>query len=261
MASFLISLTAFLGTLLQLCGTQPLDEVIPDVGTLAEQRHQFPWQVSGKFQGDIMLKVSDNARNGLKDKITRWPNGVVPYYIDPMFSADQVATIHSAFNEFHTRTCIRFRPYATTDRDYIYIDGDSTGCWSYVGRLNGASGQLLNLQLNGCVHHGVAVHELLHALGFFHQQSATERDEYVRILWWNIESGMEYNFDMYDDTYITNYDTEYDYKSIMHYDGYAFSSNGQPTIQAISGDVTLGQIVEMTEKDIIKLEKMYGCRS
>nr|CAD7445825.1 unnamed protein product [Timema bartmani] len=78
----------------------------------------------------------------------------------------------------------------------------------------------------------------------------------------NVIAGrMEYNFDKYDDSYITSYDTEYDYKSIMHYNGYAFSSNGQPTIQAISGDVSLGQIVEMTEKDIIKLEKMYGCRS
>jgi hypothetical protein len=30
---------------------------------------------------------------------------------------------------------------------------------------------------------------LLHALGFYHQQSATERDDYVTINWQNIEAG------------------------------------------------------------------------
>jgi hypothetical protein len=30
---------------------------------------------------------------------------------------------------------------------------------------------------------------LLHALGFYHQQSATERDDFVTILWENIEPG------------------------------------------------------------------------
>nr|CAD7260086.1 unnamed protein product [Timema shepardi] len=242
MASIVAPFIAILATL-QLTASLPLEgarvngeEIIPDVGTLAEQRHQFPWQVSGKYQGDIMLQVSDNARNGLIDS-----------------NARQVATIQSAFNEFHTRTCIRFRPYVATDRDYIYIAGDPTGCWSY--------GQVVNLQLNGCVHHGVAVHELLHALGFFHQQSATERDDYVRILWNNIEPGMEHNFDKYAANQITNYNTIYDYLSIMHYDGYAFSFNGQPTIQSLRGNVQLGQIDTMTETDIIKLERMYGCRA
>jgi hypothetical protein len=37
--------------------------------------------------------------------------------------------------------------------------------------------------------HGTVLHELLHALGFYHQQSATERDDYVIINWQNIQSG------------------------------------------------------------------------
>nr|CAD7573328.1 unnamed protein product [Timema californicum] len=246
MASIVAPFIAILATL-QLTASLPLEgarvngeEIIPDVGTLAEQRHQFPWQVSGKYQGDIMLQVSDNARNGLIDSSARWTN-----------HARQVATIQSAFNEFQHEDLHQIPPL----RRY------RQGLHLHCRRSHRMLGQVVNLQLNGCVHHGVAVHELLHALGFFHQQSATERDDYVRILWNNIEPGMEHNFDKYAANQITNYNTIYDYLSIMHYDGYAFSFNGQPTIQSLRGNVQLGQIDTMTETDIIKLERMYGCRA
>lgn len=63
-------------------------------------------------------------------------------------------------------------------------------------------------------------------------QSATERDNYVSIHWQNIQAGTEHNFDSYGPDMITNFGVEYDKGSIMHYDAYAFSSNGQPTITA-----------------------------
>ena len=46
----------------------------------------------------------------------------------------------------------------------------------------------------GCVHHGVVLHELLHSLGLWHEQSRLDRDDHVRIRWENIRSGMEDNF-------------------------------------------------------------------
>lgn len=61
-------------------------------------------------------------------------------------------------------------------------------------------------------------------------QSATERDDYVEIMWENIEPGMESNFDKFSADVITNFGVEYDYGSIMHYDPYGFSINGLPTI-------------------------------
>lgn len=94
--------------------------------------------------------------------------------------------IKGAMDEFHQSSCIKFRPYEEGDSDWISIKGDSPGCWSYVGRRGG--GQVVNLGRR-CVQHGVAAHELLHALGFHHQQSASNRDDYVTIRWKNIRRG------------------------------------------------------------------------
>ena len=71
---------------------------------------------------------------------------------------------------------------------YIF-PGD--GCYSDVGLQTGV--QLLSLG-PGCVEHGVVLHELLHTLGLWHEQSRLDRDDYVTIHWDNIEAGMEDQF-------------------------------------------------------------------
>lgn len=60
-------------------------------------------------------------------------------------------------------------------------------CWSYVGRIGGK--QEVSLNVYGCVYHGVIQHELLHALGFHHEHTRSDRDEFVKINWENIPAG------------------------------------------------------------------------
>lgn len=100
---------------------------------------------------------------------------------------EDIEVIKNAIEDYHQNTCIRFRPYEKSDIDYITIEAKSSGCWSLVGRHD--RGQVVNLQNPGCVQHGVIVHELMHALGFYHQQSAADRDEWVAINWENIKPG------------------------------------------------------------------------
>lgn len=63
----------------------------------------------------------------------------------------------------------------------------TTSCWSFLGQTGGS--QTLSLQTPGCMWSGVAAHELMHALGFVHEQSRSDRDQFVTIMWKNIMPG------------------------------------------------------------------------
>ncbi|RXG55307.1 Zinc metalloproteinase nas-13, partial [Armadillidium vulgare] len=67
----------------------------------------------------------------------------------------------------------------------------STGVRVRSGRVGGK--QTVSLGA-GCVYFGIILHELMHAVGFWHEQSRADRNDYVRINWGNIRNGMEYNF-------------------------------------------------------------------
>ncbi|KAG5681411.1 hypothetical protein PVAND_010849 [Polypedilum vanderplanki] len=216
---------------------------------------EFIWEKSGLFEGDIV--IYNPERNVLLDRSFRWSNATIPFYIeDKHFKDTEIETILSAIREFHTKTCLRLVPYKENDENWITITGNENGCWSSVG-MKGEGGQQLNVFAPNCVRKGIIIHEILHAAGFYHQHSATDRDEYVEILWENIDNKHASNFNKYNESVVTDYGVGYDYDSILHYSSKAFSKNGNETIIAKRNVSRLGQREGFTEKDILKLNHMY----
>ncbi|XP_017857059.1 PREDICTED: zinc metalloproteinase nas-4-like [Drosophila arizonae] len=217
-----------------------------------------PELIGGYFEGDMIL---NEGRNGLIDETFRWPNGIVYYYINSDFDQEHRNVILRGIQTLEANSCLIFKEASPDQPYYVNVTSDGLGCNSEVGFQN--SVQRLNLQKSepGCFRLGTVMHEFLHALGFYHQQSTWNRDEYIRINFENIKEGMEFNFDKYNKTKVENFGEGYDYGSIMHYHSTGFSKNGKPTIvPLIAGyEKLIGNRLELSWADIRKLNTMYKC--
>ena len=85
-------------------------------------------------------------------------------------------------------------------------------CSSAVGRVGG--GQTVSLD-DGCIYTDIVQHELMHSVGFWHEQSRYDRDDYVIIHWDNIQPGKEHNFDKYSYDQVLLTGNLYDYSNNM----------------------------------------------
>ena len=131
-----------------------------------------------------------------------------------------------------------------------------------MGRTKTSGSQDLSIGLPGCASQGVVIHELLHAVGFAHEQTRPDRDQFVSIQWGNIQSGTEGNFQAYAPSQVNTLNRAYDLGSVMHYRWDAFSRNGQPTILPRQAGVdrnTLGNSQQMSNLDVQKVKAYYGC--
>uniref|UniRef100_A0A3B1JX39 Metalloendopeptidase n=1 Tax=Astyanax mexicanus TaxID=7994 RepID=A0A3B1JX39_ASTMX len=187
----------------------------------------------------------------------RW-NGYIPYVLNNSLSINDKGVILRAFEQLRLKGCIDFKP-RTTETDYVSVEAQ-TGCWSYIGRNGGK--QQLSIG-SGCGYIGIVEHEFLHCLGFNHEQSRYDRDDYVTIHYENIPEGhfQKHNFVKVSEEQSTVQGTPYDYMSLMHYGQYEFSNTSGPTI--ITKDVKfqtfIGQRYDLSPLDAVELYNLYKC--
>ncbi|CAG0887851.1 unnamed protein product [Darwinula stevensoni] len=173
---------------------------------------------------------------------------------------EQRQVFAQAISIYERSTCLRFRERTSEDSGYINVvpDADTT-CSSYVGYMG--SSQEMRLADRCFQKIGIVLHEIMHAIGFYHEQSRADRDDWVVINWSNIEEGKEHNFEKYSLDEITHLGTEYDYGSVLHYGAYGFAIDPDvPTIDPIfaePGDI--GQREGFSENDLIKINRLYEC--
>ncbi|RLU24975.1 hypothetical protein DMN91_003066, partial [Ooceraea biroi] len=194
-----------------------------------------------------------------------WENKTVPYIVSTLYTARDAAKIYKAVAYMNRMTCIKFVPWDGRAKDFLLIWPIMypKGCWSFVGKFGGA--QILSLEPpdekgpNCLENEGRAIHELMHALGIFHEHSRADRDTYIDIHYENIMPGFRSNFNKQSPENAT-YSYEYGYDSIMHYGSYFFSVDPmKPTLTPRTPGVTIGQRRAMSKTDCLKLNDLYGC--
>ena len=174
-------------------------------------------------------------------------------------AAAEKTLLLKAFDTYKNQTCVKFYP-RTTEANYVAIQSNATGCWSYVG-MNGGR-QPVNLQSNGCLYSiGTPLHEFMHALGFDHEQNRPDRDSYVSINMTNVGTGKGHNFNKDSADTFTTFGMGYDFNSTMHYSAYSFAVDSKyPTIVpkvAIPTGVTMGQRKGFSPQDVRQINMVY----
>ncbi|XP_052706401.1 uncharacterized protein LOC128181881 [Crassostrea angulata] len=170
----------------------------------------------------------------------KWPKAIVPFTIDNNTIVKQGSydVINKAAEIFNNRTCLKWLPYTPELAEEVghnhYVEfRNSGGCWSYVGYIT-RSPQVIGMHESGCMSVGISIHEMLHAAGLMHEQSRSDRDEYIRMIKENLKENIDNGNMAKTSTFDFN---AYDYESIMQYSLWAFSKTGGQSMEFLDRDL------------------------
>ncbi|PHV09900.1 M12 family metallopeptidase [Chitinimonas sp. BJB300] len=208
------------------------------------------------WRQESVIQSKQIAADNHLARATRWPNNTVYYTYDAQLSQTARNAIQEGMKLISDKTAVRF-VQRTNETNYVrFFRGD--GCYSDVGMQRG--GQDISIG-SGCEWPGIAAHEMLHALGWMHEQMRPDRDSYVQIHEENMQTE-----DWVKGQFIKLRSSEsdpvggYDFDSVMHYSAGAFSKNGQATIVPVRSDVDarrMGQRKDLSPGDVASVQKFY----
>ncbi|XP_066929153.1 zinc metalloproteinase nas-13-like [Clytia hemisphaerica] len=160
-------------------------------------------------------------------------------------------------------------PYSNQAHRVEFIkDG---GCYSLLGKdTSEGNKQPISID-DGCEAKHIVLHEMMHAMGFYHEQNRFDRDQFIKINWNNIQDGMASQFDKASNNNIFQTSVPYDYMSVMQYSLSSFSKNGQNTMtilkNAQSAKLTaqdlriLGDVPDLSAEDLQEVRAYFNCNS
>ena len=204
--------------------------------------------IVGEIPRDEILKSLSGSVK--EPTLKTWPTSEIPIYIQPNFK--NPARIDEALAYF-AGTNIHFIPY-TDQQDAIVFETSQGACKSYLGYVGGTQPIFLSEQ---CSAQAIA-HEIMHALGFLHEQNRSDRDDYIDIIWSNIDSRSSVNFEKFSNSMMkVSGLTKFDFESIMIYPQTMFSSNGQITMKSKIDGFTVSPRQGLSSKDKERINKIY----
>jgi hypothetical protein len=183
-----------------------------------------------------------------------WPDGVVPYEIDPQLAArKQLEAGLSAW--MSSGVPVRFYERSGGEEDYVvFTDGEVSS--SKRGLVGGRQ----EITLPWDCRYGDVLHECGHAVGLAHEHNRPDRDKFLTVVWENIYVEGLSNFQIRPPS--KPEDGNYDFGSIMHYSQMAYSRNRAPTLVPHPGvvgeGIIIGQRRVLSDGDLERLWTLYG---
>lgn len=203
-------------------------------------------------EGDIVLgvPVPGQKYSGFASGASvRWPNGVIPFVIKS--DVTNSAAVMQAISQF-VDTGIQFKPYSG-EADALVFEAGTGNCKSYVGRVGGLQPLWV---APGCGAKEIA-HEIMHAIGFIHEQNRNDRDSYIEVLWNNIQPSAKINFEVFSkEASSVNALGPFDYSSIMIYPPYMFATNGGETLRSRNSEKPIAPSQSLSTNDIMRLNRL-----
>lgn len=238
----------------------------PEVAVIPQFAHLAP---NVEYRPCSVLQTPEQLRGAHAANL--WPNNTVFYAFHANTSPSNQADALAAMALIEGVSSVMFVA-RTTESDYVVFT-DSSGNNSFIGRIGGP--QTINI-FNWNVHF-VIVHEIMHALGIYHEQSRPDRNSFVQINSGNIcqtccsGGPCDNNFAIVPSATSVG---PYDFDSVMHYGQCFFSSCGNcsanptacRTITVLPPNDTMwqnaiGQSDHFSTGDILTIQTMYPTQS
>lgn len=223
-------------------------------------------------QGDIMIT---RLTSGL------WARGNVPFCFSPGLSTGAKAAFQMAIDHIQAQVpCVTFthinvnaikQPPTCIAVPSIVVTNASPGCFSYLGQVDLVTGsQIVNLG-PGCELMGMAIHQILHALGMAHEIARSDRNSYLSF---NTDSSASRTTStIFPVDYVQGFPVQnrpnnstdnFDLLSMTMPPASTFSGDGFDTVEPNSLPILgryMGQRHGLSEADAANLATLYHCQS
>ncbi|KAJ8711105.1 hypothetical protein PYW07_008347 [Mythimna separata] len=227
-------------------------------------------------EGDGGNSDEDDEEEGLntieeegarKPPTFNWPSGVVPYLIKTQdFDRIIAGRIRTAMNTIMSSSCVVFRDMSRSaprprnaKTPWLSIENPEgvRECSHPTVREEGRSTKSTLIVGYDCMGHRDIMHGLLHALGFEDEVTHPQRDQYIRVVWQNIQPKYRSLFYL-KKREPTQKVVEYDSMSVMHFHDRAYTINGGATIVPRIPGLLIAPSDTLSQLDVMKLRLLFG---